>query len=688
MLPLPIFDYHRPRTLHEALDLLASLGPSARIIAGGTDVLPNMKQGLFDPEHVVSIARLEELRGIEIAPRGEALLVGAGMKLAEIAESLLAQRLAPALAEAAGLVGGPHHRAMGTLGGNICLDTRCRYYNQTYFWRKSLGFCLKKDGTVCHVVKGGARCVAAASNDSAPTLVALEAEIHLLGKGGERRVPARDFYTADGINNTVIQPGEIVVRAAIPVALGRRSAFEKLRKRGAIDFPLLSVAARVDTEPGASQGPARVVAADVVVSALGARPRRVRAAAKVGPGASVSQLPEMLAQAAFAECKPLTNLDDEAEWRREMVPILVAKAVRRALGEAGEGVRPPSAGALALAGSLRLSCRTLAPGRRSRQGDPGPSVRTEGYTFLAALALHVGVVLIARAMPPLSLLQASDRRDLRIIEIELPTALPVEVREPPPLPEGASLPRPSEQTERAPDARLASRTVAPERSVGPQATSTAEPAPENPHPGPPAGPDFDKLPDEGKEGVLGVPGTGIGNPVWAIRGVLPQEAPAGAPASTVAPAARPVDSDIAGKVVRNEMAKRDKELGLDAPLAGSMASAVQAAVMGSDIPAGTRGSITCNVSPSGVVSGCKLTTSTGGGSVAWNNALQAASAITGPLSGQYARGAIVTIEVNVRDTPPAGGKGGFTGTGMSFDVSNIGAHATRQVRVSHQIAAR
>jgi 4-hydroxybenzoyl-CoA reductase subunit beta len=312
--------------LDEALTLLHDLGPQARILAGGTDVLPNMKQGLFEPEHVVSIARLEELRGMSLADGGKTLVIGAGMKLAEIAESLLAERLAPALAEAAGAVGGPHHRAMGTLGGNICLDTRCRYYNQTYFWRKALGYCLKKDGTVCHVVKGGAKCVAAASNDSAPALIALDAEIRVLGKGGERRVPARDFYTADGIKNTVLEPGEIVVQVAVPVVAGRRSAFEKLRKRGAIDFPLLSVAARVDDAGGQLTG------ADVVVSALGARPRRVRAAAKVGPGAARDKLAETLAQAAFAECKPLTNLDDEAEWRREMVPVLVEKAVSRALG--------------------------------------------------------------------------------------------------------------------------------------------------------------------------------------------------------------------------------------------------------------------------------------------------------------------------------------------------------------------
>jgi 4-hydroxybenzoyl-CoA reductase subunit beta len=250
------------------------------------------------------------------------------MRLAEIAESPEVQMEAPALAEAAGLVGGPHHRAMGTLGGNICLDTRCRYYNQTYFWRKSLGFCIKKDGTVCHVVRGGSKCVAAASNDSAPALIALDGVIHVLGPKGERLVGAGDFYTADGVKNTVLEPGEVVVRVAIPIVPGRRSAFEKLRRRGAIDFPLLSIAARVDFD---AQDGSRIKAVDVVVSALGARPRRIRAASKVKEGAKASELPGVLAEAAFSECKPLSNLDDEVEWRREMVRPLVKKAVSRAL---------------------------------------------------------------------------------------------------------------------------------------------------------------------------------------------------------------------------------------------------------------------------------------------------------------------------------------------------------------------
>lgn len=331
MLPLPIFDHHRPRTLSAAIDLLARLGSKAIVIAGGTDVLPNMKQGLVEPEHVVSIGGIDELRGISVdisADGAERLVVGAGMRLSEVADSIVVRRWAPALAEAAGQVGGPHHRAMGTLGGNICLDTRCRYYNQTYFWRKSLGFCLKKDGTVCHVVRGGQKCVAAASNDTAPALLALDADIHVLGPSGSRVLAANDFYTADGIKNTVLEPGELVVRVSIPRRSTRRSAFEKLRRRGAIDFPLLSVAARVDLSEGE---PLRIDAADVVVSALGARPRRVRAATTVRPGTPIETVVRDVSRGAYTECKPLPNVDEDTEWRREMVPQLVERALRRVI---------------------------------------------------------------------------------------------------------------------------------------------------------------------------------------------------------------------------------------------------------------------------------------------------------------------------------------------------------------------
>jgi 4-hydroxybenzoyl-CoA reductase subunit beta len=213
---------------------------------------------------------------------------------------------------------------MGTLGGNLCLDTRCRYYNQTYFWRSALGYCLKKDGTQCHVVKGGQRCVAAASNDSAPALLALGASFTLLSARGERLVPSADFYTADGIHNTVLEPGEILTTIRVPLLANRKSAFTKLRRRAAIDFPLLSIAARVDRDGDALR------AVELVVSALAARPRRVAAAARLAPGARpTAELRAQLAQAAKKECRPLDNIEGDPAWRHEMVPVLVERLLAR-----------------------------------------------------------------------------------------------------------------------------------------------------------------------------------------------------------------------------------------------------------------------------------------------------------------------------------------------------------------------
>ena len=213
---------------------------------------------------------------------------------------------APALAQACGAVGGPHHRRMGTLGGNICLDTRCVYYNQTYFWREALGFCLKKDGTACHVVTSGKNCVAAASNDSAPALMVLGADITLHGPEGERSIEANSFYTPDGIYNTVKQQDELVVGVRVPLPSGRSSAFDKLRRRGAIDFPLLNVAARLDrNEDGSIQDAA------MVVSALAARPKKLKAARLLLGQQPSEALFDRAADAAYKQCKPLTNIDND-----------------------------------------------------------------------------------------------------------------------------------------------------------------------------------------------------------------------------------------------------------------------------------------------------------------------------------------------------------------------------------------
>ncbi len=328
MLPLPKFELHTPRSVSEALAMLGSLGSDAVLVAGGTDVIPNMKRGLLSPRHLVSLRGVVGLSAIR-EDQGH-LHIGAMTPLDAIAGSELVVTHAAAIAEAAAAVGGPQHRRMGTMGGNLCLDTRCRYYNQTYFWRSALGFCLKKDGEICHVVSGGKRCVAAASNDTAAAAIALGATIELASPRGARSIAAKDFYTADGIANTVRAPDEIVVGLRVPIDPLRISTYEKLRRRSAIDFPLLSVAASVIVQDD------HVVSLEVVVSALAARPRRVTAS-RLAVGLFPGKVPRgAIAEGARKECTPLSNIDGDAEWRKEMVLVLVDRALRRlGLGEGG-----------------------------------------------------------------------------------------------------------------------------------------------------------------------------------------------------------------------------------------------------------------------------------------------------------------------------------------------------------------
>jgi hypothetical protein len=314
-------------------------------------------------------------------------------------------------------------------------------------------------------------------------------------------------------------------------------------------------------------------------------------------------------------------------------------------------------------------------------------VRPEGYSILAALAVHAGVLLVARAMPPLSLLVERDRKQLDTIDIvELPPSKPVEAVEAREVPPSPDAPRPTEPDRPQPaEARVAARSVAP------SPPTTVEPPPE-PNPAPTSTQkkptQFDELPPD-RGGVLTVPGVpGLGAPVWSIAGGMPVDSGRPAPAPTVAPAPRPVDKDIAGQVLRGELAKKDKDIGLDLPMAGSMATAARNAVMGTELPAGTKGSIQCRVGPNGRVSGCQMVGSNGGSPGAWSVAVSAAQSVAGAaLSGNYANGAVVTIDISISNTPPAGGKGGFTGSGANFDLSNIGAHATRNVRATHRVVA-
>jgi 4-hydroxybenzoyl-CoA reductase subunit beta len=325
MLPLPAFEWLRPTSLDEVLRLLAESPGECLLVAGGTDAVPNLKHRLHEPRRVVSLAGVAELRGAHETAEG--LELGALLTLSQLTRLEALKRDFPAVAHAASLVASPQIRNMGTLGGNLCLDTRCTYYNQTFFWREALGFCLKKDGVRCHVVPQGKRCVAAHSSDVAPTLIAHGASIEIAGPGGVRRVEADAFFVGDGVHNNVLTREEVVTRVLLPAAArGERAAYRKLRPRGAIDFPMLSIAV-------AGRGQGTIESLRVVVSALGAKPRLLGGLESVAVGRPAETATfEAVAAAALKQCRPLTNVPYDDDWRHAMVPVLVKRALQDAFG--------------------------------------------------------------------------------------------------------------------------------------------------------------------------------------------------------------------------------------------------------------------------------------------------------------------------------------------------------------------
>ena len=334
MLRLPKFEVASPTDVDGAIALLEQHGEEAMIIAGGTDLVPNMKHELFTPKVVVSLGEIEELHGIK--EQEGALFLGAMTTLEEIALDADVLERAPALAQAAGLVAGPQLRSMGTLGGNVMLDTRCQWYNQTHFWRQALGYCLKKDGTVCHVVKGGKNCVAAASNDTAPALMVLDATLVFAGPEGRREVPVRELYSPDGIYNKKVR-GEILVGARLPQKTSgteHLGAYGKLRERGSIDFPLFGIAVGLEVKDE------RIERAQLAAVALQARPQWLAKAAQklVGAplsGAGLEEAVEATAALSYRQCKPLENIPGDAFWRHEMVPVYVRRTLQAAIQGTG-----------------------------------------------------------------------------------------------------------------------------------------------------------------------------------------------------------------------------------------------------------------------------------------------------------------------------------------------------------------
>jgi len=342
MLPLPRFRIETPRRLGDALATLAS-GNRGRAsdhgdvnarrgpvlpMAGGTDLLPNLKHDLFAPEAIVDLTRLEETRLRGVRDEKDGVHVGALTPLSEAAGDALLGAYYPALTRGYSLIASPQIRNMGTVGGNLCLDTRCTYYNQTSFWRESLGYCLKREGTRCHVVPGGTRCVAASSSDGATLLTALGAEAHIESAEGERWVPVEKFFVGEGRRNLHLEAHELVTEVRLPrPASGLTMAYEKLRPRNAIDFPILSVAVAVERDPGGACRRLRLV-----VAALGAKPRVVAGLDGFVGKALDEEAMSKIGEAAFKQCHPLTNIAVDPDWRHEMVPVYVRRALAAALG--------------------------------------------------------------------------------------------------------------------------------------------------------------------------------------------------------------------------------------------------------------------------------------------------------------------------------------------------------------------
>src|SRR2546425_7131050 len=326
MLRLPSFTYRQPRTLAEAVSMKADAGPDGMYVAGGTDLYPNMKRRHQEPGTVISLMAIPELAGCEMRDAG--CVVGSCMTLTDLSASPPVRQSAPAVAHAAEVVSTPLLRNMGTLGGNLCLDTRCNYYNQSYEWRKSIDFCMKKDGKICWVAPSSPRCWAVSSSDVAPVMVALGAEYRLVGPNGERIVPAGRFYHNDGINYLTKQPDEILVDVRLPAPNGWDAVYHKLRRRGSFDFPVLGVAAWIKWEQGAGSREQFVREARIVLGGVASYPQEVPEAGAALHGARLSdESIAVAAEAAYRPSKPMDNTDFDLSWRKQMTRVFVTRAL-------------------------------------------------------------------------------------------------------------------------------------------------------------------------------------------------------------------------------------------------------------------------------------------------------------------------------------------------------------------------
>ncbi len=325
MMRLPSYRYRAPTTVDEAAAWLAESPADTMVLAGGTDLIPNMKRRQQTPSTVVGLRGVAELSRVR---DGDGFQIGAGVTLTTLVHDARLRARYPGLWQAVAQIATPLLRNMGTLGGNICLDTRCTYYDQTYEWRKAINFCMKKDGDTCWVATSSDRCLAVSSTDSAPALMSLGATVRLVSAAGRRDVALRDLYVNDGMHYLTRRPDEILTTVYLPQADGWRSTYWKLRRRGSFDFPVASVAAaaRFDRD--------HIVEARIVLGAVASRPLEVPAAAAHLAGQALTDdLIATVADDAYTLAKPMDNTDFELVWRKKTVRSLVTSALRELRGD-------------------------------------------------------------------------------------------------------------------------------------------------------------------------------------------------------------------------------------------------------------------------------------------------------------------------------------------------------------------
>jgi 4-hydroxybenzoyl-CoA reductase subunit beta len=317
---------HQPASRAEACRILAGEGAAARVVAGGTDLWPNLKRRHQMAEHVVSLAGIAELHGV--AANGD-VRIGATTSLAEVERHPAVVARYPALARAVASISSPPLRNMGTLGGNVCLDTRCTYYDQNEEWRRSIHYCMKAEGKICWVAPSSPRCWAVSSADSAPMLVALGARVRLVSAAGERELSLAAFYRDDGIDYLAKRPEEIVAQVVLPGesdAARWRTAFFKLRRRGSIDFGVLTVAVALRLEGSI------VAEANIVLGSIASFPSPADAAAAELVGKPLTD--ETIGAAAEktrSAATPMDNTDLDPRWRGQVTPVYVARTLRATL---------------------------------------------------------------------------------------------------------------------------------------------------------------------------------------------------------------------------------------------------------------------------------------------------------------------------------------------------------------------